>query len=475
MKKIFMIRSFSRVGTVFLLLFCYAGVTNVFAQSSAVDSILLKLAAEKNEDKRIDLFNNFLGNTAEVDAVLDMQNVQKVLLHVQKNKDKIIEALALSEIAYDYRAFGNTAKSLELNLKATTLAVETGNEKLLNNAALNLAHIYKDQGDYSKALPIYFSVAESSTRLKDYMVQCWAFNSLGQVYLKMNKLDSALMYAQRAYEVVLQIHDIDFSPSILKYLGSIHGKKGNRALAISYFDMAITAAQQTNTIRWKNECYTALAQYYYDINQNDSAIVYAKKAIAVVEKTAFSNKCIEPAKLLLEIYKSNNSDSALKYSEIYRVANDSVFSTKTIQQTQALTFENELKQKELVTLKIKAENQRRQNIQYALIALGIVTFVILFFLLSHSIVVTEKWISFFGVLGLLIVFEFINLLIHPSLASVTHESPILMLFALVLLASLLIPLHHRMEKWIKEKMTEKNKKIRLENAKKTIKKLEGQP
>jgi hypothetical protein len=48
-----------------------------------------------------------------------------------------------------------------------------------------------------------------------------------------------------------------------------------------------------------------------------------------------------------------------------------------------------------------------------------------------------------------------------------------MLLALVIIASLLIPLHHRLEKWIKEKMVEKNKKIRLAAAKKTIAKLEG--
>ena len=80
-------------------------------------------------------------------------------------------------------------------------------------------------------------------------------------------------------------------------------------------------------------------------------------------------------------------------------------------------------------------------------------------------------ISFFGVLGLLVVFEFINLLIHPSLASTTHDSPVLMLLALVVIASLLIPIHNRLEKWIKEKMIKKNKKIRLEAAKKTIEKL----
>jgi NADH:ubiquinone oxidoreductase subunit 3 (subunit A) len=118
------------------------------------------------------------------------------------------------------------------------------------------------------------------------------------------------------------------------------------------------------------------------------------------------------------------------------------------------------------------KQQRKQNIQYIFLTIGIVTFLILFFLLSHSIIVNEKWISFFGMLGLLIVFEFINLLIHPFLERVTHHNPFLMLFALVALASLLIPLHHRLEKWIKTKMTEKNKKIRLASAKKTIEELE---
>jgi hypothetical protein len=47
-----------------------------------------------------------------------------------------------------------------------------------------------------------------------------------------------------------------------------------------------------------------------------------------------------------------------------------------------------------------------------------------------------------------------------------------MLIVLVAIAALLIPLHHKMEKWITEKMVEKNKKIRLAAAKKTIEKLE---
>ncbi|MBE0654546.1 MAG: hypothetical protein IH594_12150 [Bacteroidales bacterium] len=43
---------------------------------------------------------------------------------------------------------------------------------------------------------------------------------------------------------------------------------------------------------------------------------------------------------------------------------------------------------------------------------------------------------------------------------------------MVLIASLLIPLHHRIELWIKEKLVVKNKRIRLAAAKRTVRQLE---
>ena len=47
-----------------------------------------------------------------------------------------------------------------------------------------------------------------------------------------------------------------------------------------------------------------------------------------------------------------------------------------------------------------------------------------------------------------------------------------MLLALVCIAALLVPLHHKLEKWTTVKLVEKNKATRLANAKKTIEKLE---
>jgi len=49
-----------------------------------------------------------------------------------------------------------------------------------------------------------------------------------------------------------------------------------------------------------------------------------------------------------------------------------------------------------------------------------------------------------------------------------------MLLILIVIGALLVPLHHRLEKWITKVMIEKNKKIRLAAAKKTIEQLEGE-
>jgi hypothetical protein len=247
---------------------------------------------------------------------------------------------------------------------------------------------------------------------------------------------------------------------------------GNALLAVTYFNMSIQMSETSKRFRQLCFAYTELGEHFQRMNQRDSCIFYFKKALTAVQNTPFFFMSVKPAKMLADLYEKSNCDSTLKYAGIYKIANDSVFSNKINQQIQVMTFDEELRQQELATERIKAEKQRHQNIQYALIAACIITFIILFLLFSRSIVANEGLISFFGILGLLVVFEFINLLIHPWLASFTHESPVLMLLVLVLIASLLIPLHHRLEKWIKGKMIEKNKEIRLTAAKKTIERLD---
>jgi hypothetical protein len=85
--------------------------------------------------------------------------------NLEKN-DKITESIALSGIGNDYRSFGNIPQSLENNLKATSLALVTGNKKLIAFTIITLALNYKDQADYLKAIRLNLSAEESFSKLK---------------------------------------------------------------------------------------------------------------------------------------------------------------------------------------------------------------------------------------------------------------------------------------------------------------------
>jgi tetratricopeptide (TPR) repeat protein len=437
-----------------------------------LDSVLAKLPFEKNDSTRFYLAFSAL-TESEINPVDDMGNADAILVYGQRHKDNVCQVMGLACLGYDYRAFGNTAKSLEYSLKSMEVAEASKDNRLIAPSLWLLAADYADLGDYAKAKSYGLQSLERGTRTEQNLFTIISLATMSEIYLATGSVDSALICAQRAYEISMSTGIKDYIGGIYEQLGTIQSRLNNPTLALSYLNLALAAGTGSNSPKFMCLANSAIANFYLNNNQKDSAVFYAKQAIGAVRQTPFSTMSLKPAKMLLDLYKNTNVDSAFKYSELYRISNDSLYNFKTIQQTQIMTFEEDARQKERAVEQAREEEERYQNIQYALIAIGIIVFIIFFLLFSHSVVANEKFISFFATLGLLVVFEFINLLIHPWLARITNDSPVLMLLALVAIAALLIPLHHRLEHWIKGKMVEKNKAIRLAAAKKTIEELEA--
>ena len=453
-----------------ITLFCFiAGMQTVFAQKKNVDSILQKVTVERNEDKKFDLLISLIGTEINNNPEWCIETGLKILNQSLSDNRNIEMTVAYSFLGQGYRLLGNSIKALDYHHKAIATAEKTNNLSALAFAENQTAHIYRDREEYDKAATIYLSSTAHADKGKNETIKAWAPANLGAVYLATNNLDSSLMYSQRAYEIFVRLKIIDNNKGFLfTNLGGVHSKMGNTQLAVSYFNMAINGYEGTSNSRYLNMLYNGLAEHYQRFKQTDSCAFYARKAIAVVNNTSFFYLSSKPAKLLADIYEKTNCDSTLKYAKVVKTANDSLTSSKTNQQILLMTFEEDLRQQEVAAEKLKEEEQRKQNIQYALIALGIIVLLTLYLLLSRSFITNTKLIEFFGVVALLIVFEFLNLLLHPFLERVTHHSPVLMLLALVCIAALLVPLLHKVEKWATLKLVEKNKQIRLAAAKKTI-------
>jgi hypothetical protein len=246
----------------------------------------------------------------------------------------------------------------------------------------------------------------------------------------------------------------------------------NHVVANTYYNMALNEAKRSNAPRFLYFANYSLSEYFNTLNKQDSAAFYGQAAVASVEKTLFFKQAIRPAKFLMNYYSNKDKDLALQYANLYIAVSDSIATSNKEQESYSLLFDEELRQRELKEQLTIKQQERKQNIQYALLALGIITFIIFFLLLSRKHITNTKLIQFLGVVALLLVFEFLNLLLHPFLERITHHSPVLMLLALVCIAALLVPLHHKLEHWATTKLVEKNKQIRLAEAKKTVEELE---
>jgi tetratricopeptide (TPR) repeat protein len=436
-----------------------------------LDSLLPKIKAEKNDSARYYLAMSAL-TISETNPVEDMHNSEIILLHGQKNNDLVCQVLGYCCLCYDYIAFGNKVKSLEFGIKANQTAEKSNNDRLKTFAKAMLALTYLTMGDFEKAESYNKAAMETGSKYETDIISVCAVNDMGTIYLAMGKIDSALVYTQKAYEMAIKSGINYWLTSTYLQFGSIHAAMKNSSLALNYWNLALNEANRIGSPKFVSTAYNAIAQFYYASNQSDSAKLYATRAISSVNNTAFYTLNVDPAKLLLNIYRNSNVDSAFKYSEIYRTANDSLFNIRTLQQAQLMAVEEEARLAELKYEEEKSDEARKTNLEYTFIAIGIVSFFMIFLVFSRSYITNPKIIEFLSVIALLIVFEFFNLLIHPLLEKVTHHSPVLMLLALVLLAALLIPLHHKLEHWAVHKLIEKNKQSRLEAAKKTIEQLE---
>lgn len=462
-----------------LTLICFlTSIQTVSAQSNNNDSVKSALANYKNPLERFTATIKYLETSdSYASSNIDSALCVDLLQMAQQLKNDSLLAISYDWIGYYFSMRkGENTTALEYYFKGLPLAEKFSDKRRISSIYFDIASVYFNL----KNLEEYFNftkkggenLPDKSSPKYDYMLAQFQRNT-GTYYLGKNQLDSALYYAQAAFQTIERLNLPLFKLQILTLHAVIYSKLNENDLAEVYFNKAKIAA---NSIAVRKDIfYRRYIPFLVEHNRMDEAKLQAEKLWDVACKMQNLNITLLGAEFQRDVFdKLNNTDSAYYYSKLVSQTRELIFNQENQNAVQALAFKEQLRTIEDAAKKSEEQQQHKQDLQFVLIALGIVSFIILFFLLSRSIIVTEKWVSFFGILGLLIVFEFINLLIHPFLERVTHHSPLLMLMVLVVLASLLIPLHHRMEKWIKEKMTEKNKRIRLANAKRTIEKLEGE-
>lgn len=399
----------------------------------------------------------------------------------EKNARKIGNLRLLAQV-FDLKSTvfmdhqGNYPRALHYLFEELKLYERIGDSVKLTTVYVNIASLHEEIGDLGHGIAYAEKAVAKNKNLKPSL-KAFTFNILGYLQLRSKLYDQAHLNFQHAIVALNNRKDDAASqyPLSLYGIGKVNFEKGMTEVAQANYREAIKILNRYPGL-WSEHVlftvYDGMGEIFDRRNQSDSAIYYYTKALA--SSQAQNAKRTEVLRKLALAQRNLNAADGFDTLNTLVALNDSLYNRQKLNEVLNLKFAEEQRQRQILDDKIKSAEDRKHHLQYAAIAIVITTFLLILILLSRSFIINAKWIKVLGIIGLLLFFEFINLLLHPYIAHLTHHSPIGMLAIMVCIAALLVPLHHKVEHWAMHKMIERNKKARLAAAKKILEENEKQ-
>jgi tetratricopeptide (TPR) repeat protein len=431
----------------------------------SVDTLEALLSRCKQDTFKVGLLGHLCYYTAFVQPEKGLSYGQQGLQLSQELNYKKGIAYCNQSLSFCLWALGNYKEALQFALKSLQQYEEIQDYKRIAYSYLALANVYREIGDYKKAL------IEAHKGIKIYdsinFSQKVAFAVTGSIYERQNQLDSALMYIQKAYELDI-IHNGGNWGWLVYELGNIQAKMKHYDLALAYYRIALQLAIKDNYPKDIVDIYNNLAKVYKETGNIDSCIFYASQVLDKWKSTSYQKGMLQSANTLASVYKlKNQKDSTIKYLELGATLNQYLFNQEKEREFQNIAFNEQVRRQEKEHAEIQKAKEREKNLEMLAIAAFLVTFMAVVILISRNKSLV-KVARFLGLIGVLLIFEFINLLTHPWIENITHHNPIWTLLILVLIASILVPTHHYFEDLIKKKLVRKRRVKRPKILKATL-------
>jgi tetratricopeptide (TPR) repeat protein len=425
---------------------------SAFAQSDEKDSLFKQLARTKEDTTRIMLLIKIGHDYVDNNLDSGYAYANQALRLSQKIGYRRGESLSFSTMGAIESFLGNYPEALKLTLRSLPLAEQNNDTTVTLHALNSLGAIYYFEKDYKLAQAYFFKCASYMDTTNNFdMGRLWA--NIGETYLQLHMLDSALIYTNMGYKSSADQGDQATMADELDNLGSIYAEQGRNALAHHYFKLGLAAAAQSSDLDDFCEGSLGAARLFKQEGRTDSALAYAYQSITAARSAKLTSSQLEASNFIESVFESGKmADSSLKYLKLTVTLQDSLYSQEKSKAVQNMTFEENIRQQDLTLQKKQAEDNAVKNRQLILIALFIPIFFLIVVFLAR-IKVKPRVVEFLAIVNLLLFFEFITDVTFPYISDWTHDSPAWEMLILVLIAAGIEPLNYRIERWVKVKLT----------------------
>ena len=356
--------------TIFIILVLLRSNIISAQQENVEDSLRAIINQQKNDTAEVNTLAYFANEQTQIDSAI--KYVQQGLALAKKLNYRKGEADCLFVLGLWYMDFG---PSIQNALDALNIYESLHDNQGIASAHLVLQAGYWGAGDYKNALKYAFlgeKMAEANNIISikfnfpGHRLAPLFLAELGQIYVLKNQLDSALIYTQKSIDYNELFNGAQWNFPVY-LLATIQTMEGNYKPALENYHSAIPLAIQNGFFQDTLQIFGGMSTLFKKTGQLDSAIYYAQIVVESVNPNLEIKNHLEALSNLAQVYKmTGDKDSAIKYIELSHTLKDSIFSNDKDRKLQNITFNEHLKQQEILTAQLKYKSK----VQIYALALG---------------------------------------------------------------------------------------------------------
>ncbi len=245
--------------------------------------------------------------------------------------EKIGDTLTLAAINTNigtlYEERGVYDSALVFYFKSLDYKRSTGNAWASVTELANIGAAYNMLGEHELALDYNWQGIEQSLKSPNRPLLDHFYTNRGQVFLDIGKLDSAEMYAQKAYEIAGGKKQPYHLLPTLKLLGEANRERGNTELATRYFHEGFSIAKDIENLDFQASVGCELGGLYLDLGKTNDAVQVLETAFQTgVELKNYVHLTCTTEKLAMAYEQTSKYSLAIEFLKKNKTYQDSLSS-----------------------------------------------------------------------------------------------------------------------------------------------------
>jgi two-component system sensor histidine kinase/response regulator len=377
--------------------FLIAYVTAAGAQSVDVGTLFEKLRSAKQDTDKVLLFytisKSYLNKNPD-SAILMGQYAFTLARKARYAKGVALSLLAQGEAQ---ETKGSYSEGLRNELQALRISDSLGTEELTGRLYDALGILYMERGDNPRARDYFNKSLQIARQYNSNVIILSLLVNLAEVYKKNGEYDSAIACNMRAADLAKGGADSLSLAIALFNIGDNYVRKKQPSVALDYLQRSLGMSRRLNDLEGLAYSHNAIARAYQALEQPALSLTYAAMGLAEAERLGLQEVSRESCDILYMSYqKTGDYAAALKYRDREIAIKDSLYTIERDKEIRNLqsSYEVEKEQHQIDLLNkdkvIHQEDVSRERTIRNIFLSGFVLLVVFSFFLYRSNAAKKK-------------------------------------------------------------------------------------